>query len=85
MDLERAIDVHGLDVQAQKLLMVLEQSPTVKEVVPKVQAAAATAKPVHKREQRPSSCLPGMGVLIEFCTDDNARLLKVMMMSLLFV
>ena len=63
------LDVNGLDVQAQQWLMVLEQQPTVKEVVAKVKAAAAKA--AHKREKRPSSRLPGRGVLIEFCTENG--------------
>ena len=37
---------------------------------------AAASKPVKKRDQRPSNRLPGHGVLIEFCTDENSNLGK---------
>ena len=57
-----------------KLFSVLEQPQSVDEVVAKVKAAAS--KPVKKRDQRPSSCLPGHGVLIEFCTDEKSNLGK---------
>ena len=73
-DLKNAINVHGLDVQAQKLLLVLEQPPSVETVVANVKAAAS--KPVKQREKRHSKKLPGHGVLIEFCTDENSNLGK---------
>ena len=37
---------------------------------------AAAAKPVTKRDKRHSKKLPGHGVLIEFCTDENSHLGK---------
>ena len=49
-DLRNKIDIHGLDVQAQQLLLVLEQPPSVDEIVANVKAAAS--KPINKRYQR---------------------------------